>query len=380
MIHIGDLIHGYSIVGEINHGAFCDAFIAQKGGKRYFLKRYSDPTEMSDDFRDFYKNQEIMMPRLNDLGDIVETIVDHFVEDGLYYQVKKLLPGINLKKWMEDNLDYAPRLEAARQLVRIVQKVHGAGIVHNDLKPEQVMVVSETPLKLVLTDFDWSVPDGRVVRLVHTPGYRCEDRSVTQESDEFTLGIILCILLTGDNPYRHNFEDGLTDENWSRAVRNRMYRQPRELNSDVSGQANDVIVKCLDPNPKNRPSLEQVLSGLRDAGTASMVVFESIVNGCMYVPVGGGVDRRLFKVCFNEVMDDVGNPIYRYISRDVKVLVVSREGTQFLLSSPEVMLNSFRLNGINIDNKPCPITDGDTLTLYSSRRGKDIATFRISFR
>ena len=72
------IINGYNQGNQLSSGTFCDSFEASKGGKKYFMKVYKDPTVMSKDYKDFIKNQDRMIPRLNALGDLTETIVDSF--------------------------------------------------------------------------------------------------------------------------------------------------------------------------------------------------------------------------------------------------------------------------------------------------------------
>lgn len=381
MIRTGETINGYQILEKINIGSYCDSYIAEKGGKKYFFKAYSDPTEMSPEFKQFLENQKIMVPRLNSLGDSIETIVEQFVVDGLFYQVKKLLPGVNLSEWMDTHLDYESRLEVAKQLVGCVQLIHGQGIIHHDLKPEQVMVVSDAPVKIVLTDFDWSVPDGKAVKAsIGTDGYRCPDDKISEQSDIFTLGIVLTILLTGANPYQHLF-DGTFDK-WSKWVERKQYKEPIDLNpEDVTPAVNDMIVKCLDPSPKNRPSLDTILSTL-NGKSASRLTLVILKHGDkqMIIPNGTAANRRLFKICFPEILDDMGNQIYRYISHDENVLQVSSEDGGLSLSIPDGSANQFMINGTAIARTPVPVNEGDSLAIYSVRRSKVVAEFTLGLK
>ena len=370
MINIGDTIRGYTVIELINPGGFCNSYKVSKGGKSFFMKEYTDPTELSRDFEAFIENQKVILGTLDRLGDTTENVIEHFIEDGHYYQIKELLSGCNMDDWMEANGDISDRFEAAIQLTKIVQLIHRAGIVHQDLKPGQVMVVSQSPLKLVLTDFDWSVPNGRVVRKVWTPWYGYIDDKPSEKSDIFTLGIILCALLTGATPYQARHDNLFEAELWHRWVSGRSYDEPIDLNpDDITKKLNQVIVSCLSPNPSDRPSLDEILSVLENPKDNKRMV--ALVSGGkkLIIPVGATADRRDFKLCFPDTTDREGNPVYMYVSHEMIALKVAKDGDELSICSPDALSNKFRLNGKELTATPVRINDGDTLELYSSKRG-----------
>jgi len=381
MLEAGSSIRGYKVTDIINNGAYCNAFKVTKGGRSYFLKEYADPTEISDDFKPFVANQKRIIGILGKLSDSTETIVEHFVEDAHYYQVKELLKGGNLADWMERNTDVRDRFEAAVQLTRILREIHGAGLVHQDLKPGQVMVVSESPLKLVLTDFDWSVPNGNVVRHVGTPWYGYIDKEPSEKSDIFTLGIMICELLTGANPYQDCNDNLFEDDLWPRWVSGRKYKEPIELNpEDISRKVNQMILQCLSPEPSDRPTLDEILAVLENPQDIKRMATLAAGGRRLILAAGGTADRRDFKLCFPDVTDAEGNPVHMYVSHEAVALKLERSGEQLALSSPGPLSNPFRLNGKDLGPEPVQIKDGDTLELYSSKRGQTVVSFSLSVR
>ena len=381
MVSAGDTIRGYKVVELINNGGFCNAFKVSKGGKQFFMKEYSDPTELSKDFKPFLENQKRILASLLKLGDTTETIVEHFVEDSHYYQIKELLSGRNMDDWMETNDNVADRFEAAIQLTKIIRQIHGAGIVHQDLKPGQVMVVSESPLKLVLTDFDWSVPDGRLVRKVGTPWYGYVDDKPSEKSDIFTLGIIICALLTGATPYQTVHEDLFDPDLWPRWVSGRNYDEPIDLNpDDITKKLNKMLVACLSPDPADRPTLDEILAVLENPRDSKRMV--ALENGAhkLIIPAGATADRRDFRLCFPETMDKDGNLIYLYVSHELTALKVVRDGDELAVCSPDTLANKFLLNGKELTATPVRINDGDELALFSTKRDETVATFRVTVR
>lgn len=264
-----EMIRDYQIVEEIQKGAFCDSYKVKKNEKDYFLKRYKEPTPLSDDFRQFVDNQKMIGSLLDSLGDMTESIVEQFIdENGCLIQVKEYIKGQTLRDWMETNDDYDKRLDVAVQLCECMKAVHSVGIVLQEIKPENVMVVKnlskKSGVRLVLIDFDWAVPNGNVVRYVGTPGYfNIDGNDLSYKSDIFSLGIVLCELLTGGNPY---IVDLMTNEErvydpteWVNWVKNKDFTHPNQLNDELSQSINDIIEKCLEPNPEDRPEIDEIL-------------------------------------------------------------------------------------------------------------------------
>lgn len=263
-----DFIKGYRIVQELQKRAFDDLYLAENSGVKYVLKRYKDPTEFSPDFNAFIENQETMWPLLQSLGDMVENVVEQFVDDGLlFYQVKDYIEGENLRDWMYGNEDYDQRLDIAVQLCECLKAIHQKGIVLQDFKPENVMLVKNlskiSKVRTVLVDFDWAVPNGKVVRYVGTPGYLSIDGSnLSYKSDIFSLGIVLCELLTGCHPYFYDEDREWEVDLWIEWVKNKDYIRPNKINDELPQAINDIIEKCLEPNPDDRPEIDEILNVL----------------------------------------------------------------------------------------------------------------------
>lgn len=383
-------INGYDVIEEINNGGFCDACKVRKGGVDYFLKMYKDPTVMSADFEDFKKNQRTMIPLLKALGDKTEKIVEDFEVDGRYYQVKEFITGAtNLRKWLDTNENYEERLDVALQLCDILKAVHEKGIIHQDLKPEQVMTVRDTSrkagIRVILTDFDWSIPNGRVVRIVGTPWYgHIDGNTVSFKSDIFTFGIIISELLTGVNPYytsesgaEHIFEPTL----WAKWVSAKDYTMPIKINDELPKAINEVILRCLDPNPKSRPTLDEIRDALQGKSSAARkkVKLRADTGDYMFLVPGMGYGRKHFKELFGRTTDMEGNPIYQYLDKNYAVLSLSQEGEEVMVFCPanKFAKNKMMLNAKELPATPTPLHSGDVISLYSTTKGTEVVLLNV---
>ena len=153
---------------------------------------------------------------------------------GPNYLVMELVEGETLREWLGRGLPLERSLEIARQVLGALRAAHQAGIVHRDMKPENVMVRSDGYVKVLDFGLAARMPTGRLPqaessattdaiyiardpedvgnRRLSLPGQilgtipymspeQIQGREVDQRSDLFAFGIILYELLTGRHPW-----------------------------------------------------------------------------------------------------------------------------------------------------------------------------------
>lgn len=187
--------------------------------------------------------------------------------------VMQLLRGSTLESVL-DRTDYATAPPAvnwaaaiAAQVAAVLTDVHRVDIVHRDIKPANVMVVDGGLVKVL--DFGIAVLRGagalprltQIDRTVGTPPYmspeQCLGQAVTSASDVYSLGCLLCELLTGDPPF---------NETADQSLRARHLRSPapsmRERRADIPADVDALVTAMLAKEPHDRPSAEAVYDAL----------------------------------------------------------------------------------------------------------------------
>ena len=382
-------INGYKLTKEISITENCFSFFVEKDGIKYFMKEYRNPTVSDPIFKKFYDNQKVIIDRLNAMGSLTEKYIEHFIDSGIYFQVKELLPGINLMEYLETHSNFEERLQISIILCGMLKNLHSQNIVHQDLKPHQVMLVDDVigkktkiGFRMILSDFDWAIPDGNLVRLVGTPYYKSpehyQNKKPLFQSDIFTTGIMIYELLTGTSPY--DFDDAALDEIiCERTLKKKIYKKPIELNDEISPEVNDIILKCLEPKIENRPSLDEIQDVLLgDKKEKSQFALK--LKDLKYIIFSNKeFGRNELKTFFKEIMDDEGNPIYKYCDSDKSMLSFTKESDgKYKVSAPYDTKNYFLLNEKKIDKEPLDIIFGDILQLYSTTKSKIVASFEIA--
>ena len=178
-------------------------------------------------------------------------------ESGDLYIVSDLIHGVTLADRMTAG-PFTPR-EAAQLCVQIADALHHAhesGVIHRDLKPQNIMLDSEGQPHIM--DFGLAKRDAGEItmtvdgKVLGTPAYMSpqqaggEGHHVDRRTDVYSLGVILFELLTGELPFRGNQRMLLHQ------VINEDPPSPRKFNSRVPRDLETICLKCLEKEPHRR--------------------------------------------------------------------------------------------------------------------------------
>ena len=216
------------------------------------------------------------------------------LEDGTPYILMEYLDGQDLKKVVRAR-GALPASEAAfyvYQACEAVVEAHAQGIVHRDLKPANMMLIrraSGAPCIKVL-DFGISKeldPAARVYDLTRSgvimcsPSYMAPEqvshpKEVDPRSDIWALGVVLYELVTGILPFHADSGMELLAQ-----VLQKQPQSPVEIVPGLSGDLEDIILKCLD---KAREKRFQTVVELMDA-LRPFVVMEQVPEPSRKLPL-----------------------------------------------------------------------------------------------
>jgi serine/threonine protein kinase len=178
--------------------------------------------------------------------------------DGLAYMVMPLVKGETLRSVLrrEGTMEVEPALRLAVGVARALETAHAAGVVHRDVKPENLMI-EDTKRRVSLMDFGIArVLDGSAALTgaglaIGTPAYMSPEQArggqVDPRSDIYALGIVAYEMLAGAPPF--------DAENLVELLHLQLTAEPPAIHdrrADVPADAEAAIMRCLEKNPDDR--------------------------------------------------------------------------------------------------------------------------------
>jgi serine/threonine protein kinase len=277
----GEVLKGYTIKRDdfFNTGAFAFSYAAKdRSGRKVFFKQYKSPSIRVDWYRKYVNYQKELKRRIDgdtQLKEFCYEMIDFFEEKKCYHQVFGWVESSeDLSKILEKikagrGPDFAQRVILAKRLMGSMAALHNAKIIHADLKPENLQLISDTTIlagyKLVLIDMDFSVlsdetapwHDDPGTGYVGSPNYYSPEHlrgeAPEEASDVYSCSLILHQLLGVGHPYESeepgDYKDKALDY---QATKPKLKGEIKD--SATTALVADYLHRCLHPNPGERPT------------------------------------------------------------------------------------------------------------------------------
>ncbi|MCS7241289.1 serine/threonine-protein kinase [Candidatus Caldatribacterium sp.] len=195
---------GYRMVRLLSQeGSEAVLYLVEREGIPYVLKAYHPHITPDPEVVEKVKHLSLTFP-----NHLVRILQAEYTPQG-YYEVLEYLPLGNLRTLMEKGPgDEDVALLVLQDLAEALACIHSAGIIHRDLKPANILIKSQEPLELVLTDFGISSLCPREVLYVFVSRHRTIPYAapevlagaVSPKSDYWSLGMCLYEFLLGRHP------------------------------------------------------------------------------------------------------------------------------------------------------------------------------------
>jgi serine/threonine protein kinase/tetratricopeptide (TPR) repeat protein len=177
-------------------------------------------------------------------------------ERGTHFITMEFVPGQDLKGLIRQSgqLAVGTTINIAKQICHGLTEAHKSGVVHRDLKPSNIMIDKQGDVRIMDFGIARSLEAKGITGtgvMIGTPEYmspeQVEGKDVDQMSDIYSLGVILYEMVTGRVPF-----EGDTPFTIGMKHKGEMPQNPKELNTQITDDLNNVILRCLEKYKENR--------------------------------------------------------------------------------------------------------------------------------
>ncbi len=292
MLPPGEIIPNtrYRIITRVGAGAMGAVYLAEHVDleKRVALKTLHaasarDPKAIERFRQEARAASKIGNPNICDVTDFGE------LPDGQVFFVMEYIDGPSLRAEIEQHrrIGIERSIAILRQVCKALGAAHGKGIVHLDVKPDNIMLAARDRRRDLVKVVDFGIaglvsaepaPEGRPAeeKLVGTPDYlapeRIRGKAYDHRSDVYSLGAMAYEMLTGVCPF--------WDKDVMTTVANHLTQKPQPLRQSapeakIPAELETLVLQMLEKNPAGRPQTMAVVEAmLCDAQIAARVQTE----------------------------------------------------------------------------------------------------------
>lgn len=219
------------------------------------IKTLRDDFSNDPEFQERFRQEARSAAKLSHIN--IVTVHDFGLSDQTLYIVMEYVPGSDLKTAIKQagQMDVDETVGLMIQACAGLGYAHRAGVIHCDIKPQNLLITPDNKLKIV--DFGIAralatiQPDETTKIVWGSPNYfspeQAAGRPPLPASDVYSLGVVLFEMLTGRLPF---FADSA--EELARKHRESLPPTPRRYNHSIPHRLEMIILKAMTKNPEER--------------------------------------------------------------------------------------------------------------------------------
>jgi len=267
----GTVVGRFRIGERLGKGGMGEVYSAEdtKLKRTVALKRLAPSLRADSLYRHRFLEEAERASRFGDAH--VAAVYDVLEEHGEIFLILEYVEGQNLRQRLRQPLSLDEFFAIAFQCAEALVSAHKHGIVHCDIKPENIMLASAGRVKILdfgvakhLPRSDQSSTVDRSGTFAGTPAYMSPEALLEQapdgRADIFSLGVVFYEVLTGQHPFMAGSFVATTDR-----IRNETPASIRIFNRSVSRDLEAVVNKAMAKDVGRRyASAEELLEALRE--------------------------------------------------------------------------------------------------------------------
>lgn len=218
------------------------------------VKVLKDEYLANEEFRRRFKNESKAIAVLSHPN--IVKVFDVSFGDRLQYIVMEYVEGITLKEYIEKRgvIEWNEALFFVIQILRALQHAHDKGIVHRDVKPQNIMLLQNGTIKV--TDFGIArfnhsetrtVTEKAIGSVHYISPEQAKGEFTDEKADIYSVGIVLYEMLSGKLPF-----DGDNAVSIALMQVNNNPALPRTVNPDIPVGFEQITMKAMQKNTRER--------------------------------------------------------------------------------------------------------------------------------
>ncbi len=275
IIGVGGMAVVYKAFDNIDH-----KIVAIKILKQEYLS--------NDEFKRRFKNESKAISVLS--HDNIVKVYDVSLGDVIQYIVMEHVDGITLKEYINQQnvINTREAIYFIIQILSALQHAHDKGIVHRDVKPQNIMLLSNGTIKVAdfgIARFSQNetrtMTDGAIGSVHYISPEQAKGSVTDAKTDIYSCGVMLYEMLTGKLPFQ-------SDNAVSVALMQLQKdpTRPCEINPDIAPGLEEIIIKAMQKNQNNRyQSAREMLDDIRKYNANPGIIF-----GYTYTPIAASGD------------------------------------------------------------------------------------------
>lgn len=208
----------------------------------------------NEEFRRRFKNEAKAIAVLSHPN--IVKVYDVSFGDRLQYIVMEYIEGITLKEYIEQQkaVNWKEAVHFVNQILKALQHAHDKGIVHRDIKPQNIILLQDGTIKV--SDFGiarFSRGDTRTmtesaIGSVHYISPEQARGEITDDkADIYSVGVVMYEMLTGQLPFQSDSAVSVAIMQLQQEA-----KRPREINPEIPLGLEQITLRAMQKNPKDR--------------------------------------------------------------------------------------------------------------------------------
>ncbi len=265
--YIGKMLDDrYEIIELIGNGGMANVYKAKchRLNRMVAVKILKSDLAEDAEFRRRFYDESQAVAQLSHTN--IVSVYDVSSNNDMEYIVMELIDGITLKQYIErrGQMDWREALHFITQIMRGLDHAHSRGIIHRDIKPQNIMVLRDGSVKVAdfgiacLANSGQTLTQEALGSVHYISPEQARGERTDARSDIYSAGVVLYEMLTGRLPFEGDSAVSVAIQHLSSVP-----LAPRDINENVPEALELICMKAMNPNIEKRyTSAEMMLADL----------------------------------------------------------------------------------------------------------------------